>query len=100
MIPFVGHTRGMCAIAVQTDDGWLMNCSDAYAYHGKVHPTAPHSPPGSKWIEAILRAFAGGSEAHEARIRELLRAHGDEVQTFCSHDPHEFDRYKERNLNE
>jgi glyoxylase-like metal-dependent hydrolase (beta-lactamase superfamily II) len=93
MIPLVGHTRGLCAIAVQTDDGWLMHCGDAYAYHGKVHPTAPHSPPGSQWIEAILRVFASVPEAHEARIRELLGAHGDEFQTFCSHDPHEFDRY-------
>jgi glyoxylase-like metal-dependent hydrolase (beta-lactamase superfamily II) len=95
IIPFVGHTRGHCAIAVRTDEGWLVHCGDAYAYHGKVHPTDPHTPPGSKWLEAILRASASASKSYETQIRELLRPHGDEIQTFCSHDPHEFDRYQQ-----
>jgi glyoxylase-like metal-dependent hydrolase (beta-lactamase superfamily II) len=95
MIPFVGHTRGHCAIAIRTDEGWLVHCGDAYVYHGKVHPTDPHTPRGSKWIEVIVRTIIVVPETHEARISELLRAHGDEIQTFCSHDPHEFGRYQQ-----
>lgn len=42
-----------------------------------------------------------GAEVHrdlrlgsQARLRELLRDHGDRVETFCAHDPWEFARYQ------
>lgn len=30
MIPFAGHTRGHCAIAVRMDHRWLLHCGDVY----------------------------------------------------------------------
>ena len=96
MIPFVGHTRGLCAVAVRTGDGWLMHCGDVYAYHGKICPSGPRTPPGSRLAEAVLRVYFRIPKIHEACLRELLRTHGNLVQTFCSHDPHEFKRYPAR----
>jgi hypothetical protein len=30
---------------------------------------------------------------HSARLRALVREHGDKVQLTCSHDPHEFRKF-------
>ena len=36
---------------------------------------------------------------HSPRLRQLLRDHGDCVQTFCSHDPLEFSQLSGEPIN-
>jgi glyoxylase-like metal-dependent hydrolase (beta-lactamase superfamily II) len=90
MIPFTGHTRGHCAVALRIGDRWLMHCGDAYTYYGQVDPVQPYLFPSGKLMEIMLMTGFRIPKRHRARIRELVQAHGDRVQTLCAHDAHEF----------
>jgi glyoxylase-like metal-dependent hydrolase (beta-lactamase superfamily II) len=91
MIPFTGHTRGHCAVALRMGDRWLMHCGDAYAYYGQVDPVKPYAFPSGRLMEILVMTGFRIPKRHRARIRQLVQAHGDEVQTFCAHDAHEFE---------
>jgi glyoxylase-like metal-dependent hydrolase (beta-lactamase superfamily II) len=96
LIPLTGHTRGHCMVAVRLDDHWLLHCGDGYGYHGQIDPLNPHLPPYGRIAKAIvsLSRVLKPLYAHAPRLQKLLREDGDEVQLFCSHDPHDFDRFE------
>jgi len=94
LVPLGGHTAGHTAVAVQTGDRWLLHCGDAYYYHREVEDAKEPHP--------LMDIVQTGAEVHrdlrlgtQARLRELLRDHGDRVETFCAHDPWEFARYQD-----
>jgi len=91
LIPLIGHTRGHTGIAIKVEDGWLLHCGDAYFHHGEL-ATPPHCPPGLRVFQLLNAADGKQRRANQERLRELVGAHGDEVQLLCSHDPHELDR--------
>ncbi len=89
LVPLSGHSAGSVGVAFKEPSGWSMHCGDAYFHHGDIE--SPKSSP------AFLRAFQSivqydGKARHrnQDRLRELKKAHGDEVRLFCSHDPAEF----------
>ena len=93
LIPLGGHTIGHTGVAVHDGDRWLLHCGDAYYYHQELENT-PHPHP-------LLDIVQTRSEVHhdlrlgtQARLRELVRNHGDEVSVFSAHDPWEFERYR------
>lgn len=89
LIHLPGHTRGHCAVAVRTPDGWLLHCGDAYISHGDIDPEhTPRSRP--KWAQPLVRRLF----PHIPRLRALLRGHGDKVKLFCAHDPFELAELK------
>jgi hypothetical protein len=78
---------------VRYADGWLLHCGDAYYYHRELD-SDPHPHP-------LLDVVQTSSEVHrdlrlgtQARLRELVRDHGDEVSVFSAHDPWELSRYR------
>jgi glyoxylase-like metal-dependent hydrolase (beta-lactamase superfamily II) len=84
LIHLPGHTRGHCAVAIQTTDRWLLHCGDAYISHSDIDPEhTPRSRP--RWIQPLVRRLF----PHIPHLRALLREHGVEVELFCSHDPYE-----------
>jgi glyoxylase-like metal-dependent hydrolase (beta-lactamase superfamily II) len=92
LVPLGGHTAGHTAVAVRDGDRWLLHCGDAYYYHRELDET-PQTHP-------LLDIVQTRSETHrdlrlgtQARLRELVRAHGAEVSVFCAHDPWELARY-------
>ena len=88
MVPLTGHTRGHCAIAVRTGERWLLHCGDAYGYYRQAG-VEPYTHPSGRIVEWITTTGFNIPRQHWARIRELLRAHGDEIRAFCTHDAHE-----------
>lgn len=91
MIPLGGHTDGHAGIAVRTGEGWILHCGDAYYYHRELD--ADHHP------HPLLNLVQTASEVHhdlrlgtQARLRELVRDHGDEVTVVSAHDPWELRR--------
>jgi glyoxylase-like metal-dependent hydrolase (beta-lactamase superfamily II) len=95
-VPLTGHTRGHSAVAVRSQDSWLLHCGDAYVHHGDVKPDGPIYPPKYKITLDILGLFSHAFRVlgvHSSKLRRLLRDHGDEVHIFCSHDPLEFARF-------
>jgi glyoxylase-like metal-dependent hydrolase (beta-lactamase superfamily II) len=91
LIPLIGHSRGHTGVAVNSGDGWLLHCGDAYFNRGQV-ATPPTCPPLLKVFQRVLAADNGARVANGERLRELAESHGDEVTLFCSHDPHELER--------
>jgi glyoxylase-like metal-dependent hydrolase (beta-lactamase superfamily II) len=95
LIPFPGHTRGHCAVAVGGEGGWLLHCGDLYAYPPQVDPAQPYRYPSGALMERLITAGFRMPRRHWASLRNLLRAHGDEVRAFCSHDAGEFHGLRE-----
>jgi glyoxylase-like metal-dependent hydrolase (beta-lactamase superfamily II) len=91
MIPFTGHTRGHCGVALRMDDRWLLHCGDVYRYYRQVDPVQPYTHPSGKLLEFIVTTGFKMFRRHWVRIRKLLQIHGDKIQTFCAHDAHEFE---------
>lgn len=93
LVPLGGHTAGHTGVAVHSGDRWLLHCGDAYYYHREMQDVKEPHP--------VLDFVQTGSQVHrdlrlgtQARLRELVRDHGDEVETFCAHDPWELARYR------
>ncbi|WP_112141615.1 MBL fold metallo-hydrolase [Glycomyces dulcitolivorans] len=93
LVPLGGHTAGHMGIAVRDADRWLLHCGDAYYYHKELEPQGHPHP--------LLDVVQTRSEVHhdlrlgtQARLRELLRDHGDEVTAFSAHDPWELARHQ------
>lgn len=92
MVPFAGHTRGHCAVAVRIGDRWLLHCGDVYGYYRQVDPVQPYSHPSGRLMEAALTTAFKMPRRHWVSVRKLLSAHGDRIVSFCSHDAHEFEQ--------
>ncbi|WP_156757587.1 MBL fold metallo-hydrolase [Actinokineospora pegani] len=93
LVPLVGHTRGHAGIAVESDGGWLLHAGDAYFHHGALEPE-PSVPPLLRVFEARMQTLGEQRRHNQARLRELVAAHGDEVTVFSAHDQTELDRLR------
>jgi glyoxylase-like metal-dependent hydrolase (beta-lactamase superfamily II) len=93
MIPFAGHTRGHCAIAVRTGGRWLLHCGDAYGYFRQVDPAQPYAYPCGKLMETIVTTGFRMPRRHWVTLRKMRREHGDQIRMFCSHDAQEYNAF-------
>jgi glyoxylase-like metal-dependent hydrolase (beta-lactamase superfamily II) len=69
LLPFPGHTRGLCGLAIKTPHGWLFQTSDAAALFNTEAPA---------WL---IRLALG---PHQPRIR-LFAAEHPEVRVVSGH---------------
>jgi glyoxylase-like metal-dependent hydrolase (beta-lactamase superfamily II) len=86
LIPLPGHSTGHSGVAINTSDGWLLHCGDAFFWHGEIE-TPPRYPSGVGIYQRINDHDTRARRGNQDRLRELKREHGDEVTLFCSHDP-------------
>ena len=91
MVPFVGHTRGHCGVALRMGDRWLLHCGDVYGYYRQADPVQPYTHPSGRLMETLTTTGFNMPRRHWAQIRKLVQEHGDEIQTFCTHDLREFE---------
>ena len=96
LVPFPGHTRGHCAIAVRLGERWLLHCGDTYGYHRQADPNQPYSHPCGSLVESAVTWGFKMPRRHWLALRYLRTAHGSSVSLFCSHDSHEFEAARER----
>jgi glyoxylase-like metal-dependent hydrolase (beta-lactamase superfamily II) len=89
LVPLHGHSRGHAAIAVDTEDGWLLHAGDAYFFHGEMDAKTPHCPPGLVAFQSIAAEDDARRKWNQRRLRALVREHGHEVRVFSAHDPAE-----------
>jgi glyoxylase-like metal-dependent hydrolase (beta-lactamase superfamily II) len=92
MVPLAGHTFGHAGVAVQSGAGWLLYAADAYFYHAEMDLVRPYCTPGLAAYQTMMEKHRGTRLQNQSRLRELKRAHGDEVQIFCAHDVQEFEQ--------
>lgn len=87
LIPLAGHTAGHSAVAVRDGARWLLHAGDAFYHHGQIDPENRWSMPMWEALEEITETDRPLRIANQARLRELIRDHGDEVTVFAAHDP-------------
>ncbi|WP_224363297.1 MBL fold metallo-hydrolase [Hyalangium versicolor] len=92
LVPLVGHSEGHCGVAVKSDQGWLLHAGDAYFHHREIDPVAPRSPLGLALFQRLLSTNNTSRLANQARLRDLVRDHGQEVRVFSAHCATEFAR--------
>ncbi|CAH2408787.1 MBL fold metallo-hydrolase [Mesorhizobium escarrei] len=95
IVPLSGHTRGHAGVATQTTAGWLLDAGDAYLHHSEID-TGRGMPPGLAIYERIMMTDPPAARHNLGRLRELRRAHGTEVEIFCSHDTGELQALQAR----
>jgi len=94
LVPLDGHSRGHAAIAVDTEDGWLLHAGDAYFFHGEMDPSRPHCPPGLSGFQNVVAADNARRKWNQRRLRALVREHAHEVRVFSAHDPAELEGFR------
>lgn len=93
LVPLYGHTLGHAGVAVDTGDGWLLHCGDAYFFHGEMDPERPWCTPGLAAFQIAAQRDATLRKWNQRRLRALVREHGHDVQVFCAHDERELERF-------
>lgn len=95
-VPLRGHTFGHTGIAIQSDSKWLLNAADAYFYHDEIHPLKPCCTPGLRFYQTLLEKDRRARLGNQHRLRQLRASHSQEIDIFCSHDVHDFERLAKR----
>jgi glyoxylase-like metal-dependent hydrolase (beta-lactamase superfamily II) len=96
LVPLFGHTRGHCAVAVDTGERWLLHAGDAYFHHDEMDPERPRCTPALATFQRVVAVDDGARRANQARLRALARERAREVEVFCAHDPVELERAQGR----
>lgn len=94
MIPTIGHTRGHCAIAVNSGAGWLLHCGDAYFFREEMNYEQPYCTPGLRVFQELIQMNRAERLANQSRLRQLAHDHAADLRLFCAHDPVELARLR------
>ena len=86
MVPLPGHTWGHAGVAVRSEHGWVLNAGDAYFYRREMDLDRRRCTPGLRLYQRMMDTDRGQRFANQQRLRDLKRAHANEVTIFCSHD--------------
>jgi glyoxylase-like metal-dependent hydrolase (beta-lactamase superfamily II) len=95
-VPLIGHTHGHAGVAVNTGKEWLLLAGDAYFFHAEMNLDHPWCTPGLRFYQTLMEKNRQARLSNQARLRQLRRNHGREVDIFCSHDVVEFERLSGR----
>lgn len=91
LVPLLGHSRGHCGVAVQSESGWLLHAGDAYFSHGEVHGPTRQAPLGLELFQRLMAVDGKARLANQDRLRNLARDAAPAVRIICSHDHGEFE---------
>lgn len=91
IVPLQGHTRGHSAIAIRDGERWLLHCGDGFFHRGEL-TTPPTGPVGIEIFQSLTEVDRKARRGNQDRLRELAREHGNEIEIFCAHDPHQLER--------
>lgn len=100
LVPLAGHTFGHAGVAIDTGAGWLLQAGDAYFCHREMDLADPACTPGLRFYQAMMEKNRKARLWNQQRLRDLKRERGAEIDVFCAHDPHEFERFADRPLSE
>lgn len=92
LVPLVGHTRGHCAVAVDTGKGWLVHAGDAYFFRGEMD-ASPRCPPALRIFQERMGIDRYDMARNKERLRLLHQERPTEIEVFSAHDPVELKRY-------
>jgi hypothetical protein len=92
LITLAGHSCGHSAVAVFEEDApgaprWWLHAGDAYTYHEEISPDAFRGHPLLSLLTQLTEVNRSLRIGNHARLRELVRFHGDEVTRLLSPRP-------------
>jgi glyoxylase-like metal-dependent hydrolase (beta-lactamase superfamily II) len=89
LVPLAGHTRGHCGVAVDTGEGWILHCGDAYYVKEELRE-AGRAPVGVRAFRRVAHHDHARAMHSLESIKSVLREHGGEVRAVASHDQFEY----------
>ena len=98
LVPLTGHSHGHCAVAVDTEAGWLLHAGDAYFFHGEMQ-RRPACPPALEFFQTFVAVNRKQRIHNQSRLRQLIQEHREDVRVFCAHDPTELRRFQKATEN-
>ena len=89
IVPLRGHTHGHCGVAVDTGDGWILHCGDAYYIKEELRQKGRVSF-GVRAFRRVAHIDFAQAMHNVDMLKMIAREHGDEVTTIASHDQFEY----------
>ena len=86
LVPLPGHTVGHCGVALDTDQGWLLDAGDSYFDPRQVHQPQRQCAFGVNLFQKLVTTDKKLRFYNEGRLRTFIADHPD-VQVFAAHDP-------------
>ena len=88
LVPLPGHTRGHCGVAIETGDGWLLHCGDAYYVKDELREDK-RVPLGIRCFRFMAHVDRSMAQQQVERLKELSRKDDVEIKLLAAHDPGE-----------
>lgn len=95
LVPLFGHSAGHSGVAFNVRGRWLLHAGDAFFFHGELEQPA-RCPAGLRLFQSLVQADKEARLMNADRLRELQRAHGNEIDVFCAHDPLMLEQLKQK----
>lgn len=86
MVPLPGHTWGHAGIAVQSNQGWVLNAGDAYFYRKELDRRGRRCTPGLRMYQNLMEVDRQQRLHNQERLRRLKHDDLAHIRIFCSHD--------------
>jgi len=95
LIALPGHTRGHAGVAVDTGDGWILHCGDAFYHRGTIDR---HTPvPASLRVQEAFSTYDWKQlRDNRSRLAELYQRGEPDLLMICSHDSVIYERARKR----
>jgi glyoxylase-like metal-dependent hydrolase (beta-lactamase superfamily II) len=93
LIPLIGHTRGHAGVAIDTQEGWLLNAGDAYFYRHEIGSPKRRCTPGLRAYQWMMEVDRKSRIYNQQRLHALSLERSKDVRLFCSHDAIEFEAF-------
>ncbi len=93
LIPLIGHTRGHAGVAIDTQEGWLLNAGDAYFYRHEIGSPKRRCTPGLRAYQWMMEVDRKSRIYNQQRLHALSLERSKDVRLFCSHDAVEFEAF-------
>ena len=94
LVPLRGHTSGHCGVAINSDEGWIFHCGDAYFHNYTIKKEISKTPFGIKFFQYMIDHNSDIRIKNQIRLSELYQSKKNEVQFICSHDLDEYNACK------
>ncbi|MFE3105358.1 MBL fold metallo-hydrolase [Nocardia tengchongensis] len=85
LVKLAGHSRGMLGVAIDIGGHWILHAADAYFHASEIDPRHPRRPMAVRAFGFATRTLALAYPDQQARLRTLVRDHGDQVTVVSSH---------------
>jgi glyoxylase-like metal-dependent hydrolase (beta-lactamase superfamily II) len=89
LVPLNGHTRGHVGVAVDTGEGWILHCGDAYYVKEELRADG-RGPIGVAGFRFMAHCDHAQAMGQVKRLKGLLEADHGDIFAIAAHDQFEY----------